>query len=62
MGVFIKMSKKAQINISGFIVRMFGMAVIIFSLPFFVSNPGNIFSIMSLAFGNFLLAIGGAIN
>ena len=54
-------NKKSQIGI-GFIVRMIGMVFIMFSLPFFVINPQNIYSLISLAFGNFLLAIGGALN
>ena len=54
-------NKKGQIK-TGLLVRFIGMTFIIFSLPYFVLNPQNVFTIIFLAFGNFLLAIGGAID
>ena len=47
---------------TGLTIRFVGMAFVIFSLPYFVISPQNPFAIIGLSFGNFLLAIGGAIN
>ena len=55
------MNKKTVIE-TGFIVRFIGMVFVILSLPFFVTNPSNIISFITFAFGNFLLTIGGALN
>ena len=52
--------KKGQITI-GLVIRLLGTIIIIVSLPFFVINPQNAISIIFLAFGNFLLAVGAAI-
>ena len=55
------MNKKRQSN-TGIVIRFAGMGVIVFALPFFTLNPQNILALISLVFGNFLLAIGGALS
>jgi len=46
----------------GLWIRFGGMGVMIFSLPFLVLYPSNPISLIALAFGGFLLSIGGALK
>lgn len=44
---------------SGFIIRLIVSFIIVFSLPFLVTNPANPFALIGFSFGNFLLVLGG---
>ena len=57
------MNKKA-INFltPGLVIRLVAAVIDVVSLPFLITNPSNIFAIISFALGNFLLVIGGLID
>lgn len=57
----IKKDKRGFLT-PGMTLRLIATVIDVVSLPFLVINPTNIFAIVSFAFGNFLLVIGGLLN
>ncbi len=48
-----------KIGNTGFITRVIASFIIVLSLPFLIINPSNTIALISFAFGNFLIVLGG---
>lgn len=57
------MDKKAQLEISwGFLVRLFGGLIEVFSIPFIITNPTSIIAWIFFTIGGGLITVGGVMN
>jgi hypothetical protein len=55
------MNKKANLT-TGFIIRLFGIFVIVLSLPFLIEENPHLAATIAFGFGNFLLLLGAQLK